>query len=130
MEVSPRGGGCRIAELQEMAMGVPLIENEIRKAVDMPLVPMNEHQIEGHWCEMIIHNRREQQGVLKSIDIDKEFQDKYIRLLQLTSKPGDYVEPFTGANKSLGDMFMQFDSREELDRITDNIGKYLKINLE
>lgn len=130
MEVSPRGGGCRIAELQEMAMGVPLIENEIRKAVGMPLLPMNEHQIEGHWCEMIIHNRREQKGILKSIEIDKEFEDKYIRLLQLTANPGDYVEPFTGANKSLGDMFMQFNSREELDCITDNIGEHLKINLE
>ena len=35
MEVSPRGGGCRIAEIQNMAYGeyADLIENEIRKAV-------------------------------------------------------------------------------------------------
>ena len=33
MEVSPRGGGCKIAELQRLAYGVDLIENEVRKAI-------------------------------------------------------------------------------------------------
>ena len=37
MEVSPRGGGCKIAEIQQMAFGVDLIENEIRKAVGLPV---------------------------------------------------------------------------------------------
>jgi hypothetical protein len=32
MEVSPRGGGCKIAELQRMAYGVDLIEAEVKKA--------------------------------------------------------------------------------------------------
>ena len=32
MEVSPRGGGNRIAELQDMATGQSLIRNEIKKA--------------------------------------------------------------------------------------------------
>ena len=36
MEVSPRGGGCKIAELQRLAYGVDLIENEVIKAVGMP----------------------------------------------------------------------------------------------
>ena len=38
MEVSPRGGGCKIAEIQELAFGFKFIENEIRKAVGMPLL--------------------------------------------------------------------------------------------
>ena len=37
MEVSPRGGGCKIAELQKLAYGVDLIENEVRSAVGLPL---------------------------------------------------------------------------------------------
>ena len=37
--------------------------------------------------------------------------------------------PFTGANMSLGDMFLRFDSREELDSITDKTNKWLKIEL-
>ena len=42
MEVSPRGGGCKIAEIQKMAFGVDLIENEIRKAVGLPVNDINQ----------------------------------------------------------------------------------------
>ena len=67
MEVSPRGGGCKIAELQRLAYGVDLIENEVRKAVGMPLLPIEQTACDGHWCEMVIHANAEESGVLKSL---------------------------------------------------------------
>ena len=130
MEVSPRGGGCKIAELQEMAMGVPLVENEIRKAVAMPLLPMKAHPVEGHWCEMILHAQSGQSGILQNISIDDKVCKKYLRLLAMSARPGDLVEPFTGANKSLGDMFLHFESREMLDRMTQHPCEWIQVNLE
>ena len=130
MEVSPRGGGCKIAEIQELAMGVPLIENEIRSAVGMPLIDMKWHESEGYWCEMIVHARPGQEGILKEIVIDEEIKEKYLKITDLSAKPGYKIFPFTGANMSLGDIFLRFDSREELDRVVGSSNEWLHIVLE
>lgn len=130
MEVSPRGGGCKIAELQERAFGNHLIENEVRKAVGMPLKEVEQTECDGHWCEAVIHARPGQSGILKEIVIDPEISEKYVKVVDLAVKPGDMVKPFTGANMSLGDMFLRFDSREELDEIMSKMDSWIKIKLK
>ena len=130
MEVSPRGGGCRIAELQEMAYGITLIENEVRKAVNLPLKEITKGNIDGHWCEMVIHASSGQNGRLKDITIDKQIEHKYVKMLGITAKSGDMVKPFTGADMSLGDIFLKFDSRCELDNVMSKSKEWLSVKLE
>lgn len=130
MEVSPRGGGCKIAELQKLAFNVDLIEAEVRKAVGLELNEIKQNECDGVWCEYVIHNGPGQSGIFKGLKIDSEIKEKYIKVIDMTTQPGDYVEPFTGANKSLGDMFLRFDTREELDEIMSKISEWLKIELE
>ena len=130
MEVSPRGGGCKIAELQEMSVGVNVIENEIRKAVGMPLLPIEEKPIKGHWCEMIVHARPGQEGTFERMEIRQDIREKNVRVIDMSTKKGDYVHPFTGANMALGDMFLQFNSREELDENIADTSKWLDIVLK
>lgn len=130
MEVSPRGGGCKIAEIQQMSMGVELIENEIRSALNMPLKEFSVTSVDGYWCEMVIHARPGQSGIFKKITIDPKIEKKYVRLIDLSVNPGDIVKPFTGANTSLGDMFLRFDSREELDEIVNSANEWLSIEVE
>lgn len=129
MEVSPRGGGCKIAELQEMAFCSNVIENEVRKAVGMPLLPIEERPIQGCWCEMIIHARPGQQGAFDSLVIRDDIRKNNVRVIDMSAKKGDIVHPFTGANMSLGDMFLQFDSREELDEKIADTTKWMEIKL-
>lgn len=45
MEVSPRGGGCKIAELQRMAYGVDLIEAEVKKLLECLLMKLNRRSV-------------------------------------------------------------------------------------
>ena len=130
MEVSPRGGGCKIAELQEMSVGVKVIENEIRKAVDMPLLPIEEQPIKGHWCEMIVHARPGQEGEFKHMNIREDIKQNNVRVVDMSTKPGDYVHPFTGANMALGDMFLQFPTRELLNEAIKDTTKWLDIVLK
>ena len=130
MEVSPRGGGCKIAELQRLAFGVDLIENEVRAAVGMPLVDVRQTECDGHWCEFVIHARPGQSGIFKRMDIDEDIRSKYVKVIDMTTKEGDMVHPFTGANMSLGDMFLRFDSREEMDSVMVRSNEWLKIVLE
>lgn len=130
MEVSPRGGGCKIAELQRMAYGIDLIENEVRNAVGMSLTEVRQTECDGVWCEMVVHARPGHSGVLKAITVESDIAERYLKLTDLSAKPGDYVHPFTGANMSLGDMFFRFDSREELDDVMSRVNEWLHIELE
>lgn len=130
MEVSPRGGGCKIAELQRMAYSVDLIEAEVRKAVGMPINDIMQTECDGFWCEMVVHARYGQSGVLKRVTVDDEIKKKYLKVVDLSTKRGDYVKPFTGANMALGDMFFRFDSREELDEVMAKSKEWLHIELE
>lgn len=130
MEVSPRGGGCKIAELQRMAYGVDLIENEVRKAVGMPVENVKQTKCDGYWCEMVVHARPHESGILQSVWVDDDIREKYLKVVDLAAKSGDIVKPFTGANMALGDMFFRFDSREEIDRIMGKAQEWLHIDLK
>ena len=130
MEVSPRGGGCKIAELQDMAYGTNLIENEVRKAVGMPLQNMEAGTLHGCWCEMVLHAGTHQEGVLQELSFDPAIRDKYIKLVDTTARPGDFVRPFTGANMSLGDVFLHSDSREEMDAIRKKADQWFRLRVD
>ena len=127
MEVSPRGGGNRIAELQDMATGQSLIANEIKKALNMPMDDITAPQYDGVWCNYILHSSEE--GSLVSIEIDPEFKSKYVRDVGLIVKPGDHITPFKGANNSLGTLFLRFETREELDAAISNPDSWVHIKL-
>lgn len=127
MEVSPRGGGNRIAELQDMATGQSLIRAEICKALSEPMDIISAPVYDGVWCNYIIHSYKE--GILESVEIDSEFRAKYVRDEGLIVKPGDHIVPFTGANNSLGTLFLRCENREELDSVLAYAEKYIKIKL-
>ncbi len=130
MEVSPRGGGCKIAELQRLAYGVDLIENEIRMAVGMPLTGIHGSECDGVWCEMVVHSRSGNPGVLSGISIDKEVEEKYVKVQDLSVKAGDKIKPFSGANMSMGDVFLRFDSRQKLDEVIQHSKEWLDIKVK
>lgn len=130
MEVSPRGGGCKIAELQKMAYNVDLIEAEVKKAVGQEVDDIKQTECNGYWCEMIVHTRLGKSGILRSITVDSEIAKKYLKVTDLSVKTGDYIKPFTGANMALGDMFFRFDSREELNKVMSKQKEWLHIELE
>ena len=114
MEVSPRGGGNRIAE--------------IKKALGMPLDNITEPEYDGIWCNYILHSSKE--GTLVSIEIDPEFKRKYVRDVGLIVSPGDHIVPFTGANTSLGTLFLRFETKAELEKALGQIESWLQIKLK
>lgn len=130
MEVSPRGGGCDIAELQRLAYGVNLIKNEVAKAVGLPLDNIQQTECDGYWCEMVIHAKPNESGVLKEITIDPIIRNKYVKFFDVSAKPGEIVKPFAGANNALGDVILRFNSREELDEVMACSKEWMNIILE
>lgn len=130
MEISPRGGGCWIAELQKMAFSVNLIENEVRKSVGLPLKELKSTCLNGCWCEMILHTKKSEYGILKAITIDNEVKNKYLKMENIAAKSGNLIRAFSGANMALGDLILRFDNREELNSVVDKVDEWLHIILE
>ena len=79
---------------------------------------------------MIVHAHAGQSGKLAGISIDPEIEKQYVRLAEIQAKEGDEVKPFTGANRSMGDMFFRFKTREELDEIMGRAAQWLKIEVD
>ena len=127
MEISPRGGGCRIAEIQQLCMGARLIENEVRGSLGMPLVLFQSHEPDGCWCEMVIHAAPGQQGIFQGLEIDAEVRNRFVEALHVSAKKGDAVHPFTGADRSLGDIFLRFRDRAELDDVMAHAAEWMRI---
>lgn len=127
MEVSPRGGGNRIAELQDMATGQSLIRAEICKALSLPMEEIKAPEYDGVWCNYILHSSVD--GILESIDVNPDFEQKYIKDKGFIVEKGDHIVPFTGANTSLGTLFLRAETREELDRELANINNNVRIIL-
>jgi biotin carboxylase len=112
MEVSPRGGGNRLAEMVHYATGVNLIENAVRAAVGMPTIGVSQKGYKGHWAEVVIHADKD--GQFEQLKINDKFKQSHVHQIDLWVKSGDEVSAFRGANDSLGTIVLKFDSEEEL----------------
>ena len=129
MEVSPRGGGNRIAELQRIGTGIDLIEAEVLKAVNEPLPSsITMPQYDGCYVNDIVHSRSA--GIFRGIVYDKSFYNHFVVNEAIYPAIGSNIDAFHGANNAIGSVFLKFSDREECDRIMAGISQLMKINVE
>lgn len=129
MEVSPRAGGNRIAELQRMGTGIDLIEAEVLKAVGEP-IPNNITMplYDGCYVNDIVHSLKA--GTYQCICYEDSFKQNHVISEAIYPSIGDKVEAFHGANNAIGSIFLKFASREECDEKKARLSEYIKINVE
>ena len=127
MEVSPRAGGNRLAEMLNHAADVDIIDNEVRQAVGLPLTDVHEPNYRGHFAIIVLHS--EKAGTFRSLDIDPTFERAHVIERDLWAHNGDQVSGFTGANQSLGTLFLRFDTHDQLERVLDNPQQFINIEL-
>ncbi|WP_308238592.1 ATP-grasp domain-containing protein [uncultured Prevotella sp.] len=128
MEVSPRAGGNRLAELLNYAADVNINAAETRKALGLSIENMHEPNYKGHFAILVLHS--DKTGVFQSVEIASKFIKEHVIEEELRIKEGDIVYSFTGANAALGTLFLRFDSREELAFALENQSTWLKINVK
>lgn len=99
MEVSPRGGGNRLAEMIRFSTGVDLITNAVRAAVGEKVYDIEQKDYEGCWAEMILHS--EISGIFKGLDIPENLE-MHIFEKDVWIKEEDNISAFNGANDTIG----------------------------
>lgn len=127
MEVSPRGGGNRLAEMLNYAADININEAETRKALGLPIYDMHEPNYKGHFAILVLHS--EKTGIFQSVDIDSKFMKEHVIEKEIRLNKGDKVSSFSGANAAIGTLFLNFDSRKELEDALSKTKSWMRINV-
>jgi biotin carboxylase len=127
MEVSPRGGGNRLAEMLRFATGVDLITAAVRAAVGEEVEDLSPRPYRGHWAEVVLHADKD--GTFLGLDIERAFYKAHVFQTDLWVKRGDRVSAFRGANDSLGTLVLNFDTEEELKQALNNQRNWLNVSV-
>ncbi|WP_432748162.1 ATP-grasp domain-containing protein [Pectinatus frisingensis] len=127
MEVSPRAGGNRLAEVLRYACGQDIIRASIQGALGMTVDRLIDPLYQGYWGLVVLHSRKA--GIYKNIYIDNRLDDKIIEK-DMWVVPGDEVKCFTGANESIGTLVLHSNNQDELMDILTNIEKLIMIEVQ
>ncbi|MBQ7155695.1 MAG: ATP-grasp domain-containing protein [Synergistaceae bacterium] len=126
MECSPRGGGNRLAEVLEMATGLPLIEGVVRGAIGLPVEGIEQRPFRGCWAEVILHS--DIPGVFESLWVDEEVEHAVVER-SLWVEPGKKIGGFSSAGESIGQLILNFPNEAELNRVMNDIKRYVKVKV-
>ncbi len=124
MEVSPRGGGNRLAEVVRYGTGVDMIGAYVRSAVGEPVGELKPAVFNGHWAEVILHADRD--GFFKQLEISPEYENNVFET-DLWVNPGDKVHSFNGANDAIGTLVLKFPDAATLDKAMSAIQQWCKV---
>lgn len=127
MEVSPRGGGNRLAECLRYATSVDMIANMVKYSVGLPIDNIEQKPYDGCWAEIILHS--DKPGTFKELWVSDEIiGNVYERDLWI--KEDDRVGGFEAANEAIGTLVLKFDSQEKIEEVLSNQEKYVKVVLK
>lgn len=127
MEVSPRGGGNRLAEMVRYSTGVDMITACVRAAVGDEIGEIDQKPLNGHWAEIILH--ADKKGTFQGLQIDPSLSANVVEE-DLWVKPGERVHDFEAANDAIGTLVLRFESQEDLENAIGNQRKCLKVIVE
>ena len=124
MEVSPRGGGNRLAEVVRYATGVDMITACTCAAVGDKINDIQQRPYNGSWAEIVLHADRA--GIFEGLEISEDLPAEIIER-DLWVNVGDHVDGFEGANNAIGMMILRFENAEDLEKTISNPSQCLKV---
>ncbi len=127
MELSPRGGGNRLSEVLEMAIGVKLISNAVKAAMGIETINIVAPLFDSIWHSEILFVDKE--GVFDELVIG-DFAKDYIVDVCVYIEKGDKVYRCTGANQAIGCLVYEFTSEQEYDELYYKVKEDVCIKLQ
>ncbi|MDA8990791.1 ATP-grasp domain-containing protein [Opitutales bacterium] len=125
LEIGPRNGGCRIPEVITYATNVDLIDATISLALGEEF-NFEECKSESYYASYMIHS--EKYGILEDIEFSKEIQEHILEKHVYIHK-GKSVSAYTGSNKTIGDLILQFANPKRMQQIYGDMENHIKILL-
>lgn len=127
MEVTPRAGGNRLAEILNYATDVDIIKAETIKSLGLPCDFVHEPNYNG--CYAIYNLHPDKAGVFDGIEVDPQFKSDHVVEEEIRVSKGAKVNGFTGANNSLGTLFLRFKDRNQMYQLIGSIHKFISVKI-
>lgn len=127
MEVSPRGGGNRLAEMLRMATGVDMITAAVKAALGEKVTDITQKPYDGHWAEVILHADRS--GTFQGLEISPGIEP-YVVEKDLWVNVWDTISSFNGANDAIGTLVMKFGSKKDMETGFRKQNEWLKVRID
>ena len=124
MEVTPRGGGNRLAEMLRYATGVDMITAAVRASVGDSIYGIDQKPFDGFWAEIIVHSK--DTGELDEIEID-DTMAPFIVEKDFWYRKGDMVKAFTSARDAIGTLILKFEKQSKMEESLCDISSWLKV---
>ena len=125
MEIGPRNGGNLIPQVTRYATGVDMVEYTIRAALGEDCSSLHMAEPQGFWSSYMLHSNTG--GIYESVEIDESFRRDNVVEFGMMVKPGDHIEPFTGAYGTIGAMILRFSSMDEMLEKMDNMHRWVQV---
>ncbi len=127
MEVSPRGGGNRLCEMLRYTTGVNLIRSAVQAALGLPVDEPAPPVYSGNWSYVALHSY--ESGVFQGLDLAPEARAALVEE-DLWFQPGERVEAFTGANKTIGTLVLNWPDQASRDAHMADLDSWLRIRVK
>ena len=124
MEVSPRGGGNRLAEMLNYSTRTKMVKLAVMAALGEEITELSEPHYYGHLAELILH--ADKSGVFDCLELSENIKPQVVET-DLWVQHGDEVENFDGANHAIGTLVVRFPSLEELETAMNDINAWCKV---
>ena len=125
LELGPRAGGNMIPIQLSDIFNVDLIEANILAAMGKKV---NLHPAIPESCFMTYVLHSEKSGYFETVNIHRDIMP-YLYRKSVYKNNGDFVEAFDGAGKAVGIVFFKFPSIEVMRNFSENIDKYIKVEI-
>ena len=126
MELSPRGGGNRLAEMVRHTTGEDMILSAVKAALG-ETIEIEQKACDGFWAEIILHSN--QAGIFKELWVSKEIESNIVEY-DLWINPGAQVVEFSCGGEAIGTIVLKFDTQEAVDAILEKQDSYISVVLQ
>jgi biotin carboxylase len=126
LEIGPRNGGCRIPEVIKYGTNVDLIDATISLALGKEF-SFEVRKSDSLHASYMVHS--DKSGILENIMFSDEIQ-KYILENHIYIHKGESISAYTGSNKTIGELILQFENPKTMQQIFGNMENHIKILLK
>lgn len=123
MEVTPRAGGNRLAEMEQYVTGTDMILASVRSCVG-DSIDIEQKPQHDYWAEVILHARKT--GVFAGVDIKIDFDAEIVEK-QIWVNQGEHINAFENASNSIGSVVLKSSNQDVLEKALTDTSKWINV---
>lgn len=128
LELGARSGGSLIPQVTALATGVDMVPYVIKAALGEDCSDLKKAPVKGFWSNYMAHSN--ETGKYVGIEYDESFKNKHLVDYVTDTKKGDMVHKYRDAQDCVGELILKYDNREQMDKIIENMDKYVIIKVK